>query len=262
MSEQVATGVPRPTVRGVREQIGRYAELWLGGMFLQPQAYAYERDGKNPFGNGLVYIAIIGVIVALSQIIGAGLRFAASPSADAIKNTVLAHLQAMPFYIAFSPASASEFDRNYRLLWDRFGSLFLGYPMDQAGFVAPVLGLLLTPLGLVLTWLVYGALTHLVARGWNPETSYSELLAPLALATSPQLLYVLGMFPGVGASAAVVALWTLVCNIFAIRTAYATTVRRAVWGAVFPILLLFVLVLVILVPLSWFSISAIAGGSR
>lgn len=257
MSEQAATGVPRPTVGGIRAQVGRLAELWLGGMFLQPQAYAYERDSKNPLGNGLLYIAIIGVIVALAQLLGAGLRFATSPSGDAIKNTVLTHLQAMPFYTAFDSAMATQFDRSYAQTWNQFGSMFLGYPMNEAGFVTPVLGLLLTPLGLVINWFIYGALVHLIAHRWNRETSFGELLAPLALAASPQLLYIIGMFPGAGASAVVIGLWTFICNIFAVRIAYQTTTRRAVWGAVFPILLIVILgLLLVLVPLGFLTITS------
>jgi hypothetical protein len=247
MSEQTASRVSVPSTASVREQFGRFVELWLDGMFLQEQGYAYERDSKNPFGNGLVYIAIIGVIVALANIIGAALRFATSPSADAIKNVVSTHLHAMPFYTAFDPAVAVAFDQGYDQVWDSAGSLFLGYPTDATGFVGLVLGVLTTPLGYMLTWVIYGALVHLVARGWNPETSYAELLAPLALATSPQILNVLVLFPGVGAPGIVIALWTFICNIFAIRVAYKTTARRAVWGAVFPLLLLIVLMVVLAV---------------
>lgn len=263
MSEQAATGVPKPTIGGIRTQIGRFAELWLGGMFLQPQAYAYERDGKNPLGNGLLYIAIIGVIIALTHLIGAGLRFATSPSGDAIKNTVLAHLQAMPFYAAFDSARMTQFDRGYDQAWDRFGYLFLGYPMNEAGFVTPVLGVLVIPLSMAVVWIVYGALVHLVAHRWNRETSFGELLAPLALAASPQLLYVVGMFPGAGAGAVVVSLWTFICNIFAIRIAYQTTTRRAVWGAVFPILLLVLLILLlVLLPLGFLMRASVPGSPQ
>jgi hypothetical protein len=244
MSEQAATRVPLPSTAGVRNQVGRFIELWLDGMFLKEEGYAYERDSKNPLGNGLVYIAIIGVMVAVANIIGAGIRYATSPTADAVKNTVLTHLQAMPFYATLTPAVANSFEQGYDQVWDTAGSLFLGYPTDATSFVGLMLSVLTTPLGLIVCWLVYGALVHVIARGWNPETSYAELLAPLALATSPQILNTLAIFPGVGASGVVVALWTFVCNIFAIRVAYKTTARRAVWGAVFPLLvvaLLFVL---------------------
>jgi hypothetical protein len=102
---------------------------------------------------------------------------------------------------------------------------------------------------LIIGWFIYGALVHLVARGWNPETSFSEMLAPLALASSPQLLSVLALFPSTGISGLVIALWTFICNVVAIRVAYNTSTRRAVWGALFPILVLFILVLVLAIGL-------------
>ncbi len=243
MTEQTTARVPLPSTTGVREQVGRLIELWLDAMFLKEEGYAYERDSKNPFGNGLVYIAIIGVLVGLANVIGAALRYATSPAGDAIKNIVLTHIHATPFYAALDAGTAAAFDRGYNQVWNNAGSLFLGYPTDASGFVGLILGVLTTPLGFILSWVIYGALVHLIARRWNPETSYAELLAPLALATSPQLLNVLAIFPGVGVAGIVVTLWTLICNIFAIRVAYKTTTRRAVWGAFFPSLLLIVIII-------------------
>jgi hypothetical protein len=247
VSEQTTARAPAPTARDLRELIERLGELWLGSMFLKAEAYAYLRDRKNPFGNGLVYIAVIGVITALAAIVGAGLRYATSPSVDALKNTVLIHLQAMPFYSQLSPAIQSAFDQGFQQNWDQFGSIYVGYPINTAGFVQLLLGVVTTPLGLIIIWLIYGALIHLVGRRWNPETSLSELLAPLALATSPQLLRVLEIFPGVSLAGPVITLWVLICNITAVKIAYQTTTRRAVWGALFPALLLLVLVVILVV---------------
>jgi hypothetical protein len=249
MSEQSLTRVPAPSAAGVREQIGRIWELWLGAMFLKRETYAYERDQKNPFGNGLVYIAIIGVLVALAGILGAGLRYATLPSLEAIKNTVLTHLQAMPFYPMLDTATASAFDRGFDQTWDTAGSLFVGYPVDANSFATLVASILTTPLGLVIGWLVYGALVHLIARGWNRETSFGEMLAPLALASSPQVLTVLTLFPGAEVSGAAVGLWTFICNVVAVRVAYQTTTGRAVWAAFFPILLLLLVLLLLLILL-------------
>ncbi len=242
---QSLSQVKLPSAESVRAQIVRVSELWLGAMFLKHAAYAYERERKNPLGNGLVYLAVIGVLVALAGILGAGLRFATAPSLDAIKNTVLVHLQAMPFFNNFSLAGQDSFLQTYNRWWDQFGTTVLGYPGNEGGVAALGLTLLTTPLGLIIGWFIYGALVHLVARGWNPETSFSEMLAPLALASSPQLLSVLTLFPGTGISGAVIALWTFICNVVAIRVAYNTTTRRAIWGALFPILLLVVLLLLL-----------------
>lgn len=257
MNEQPMTRLRAPSAATVREQVRYYIELWLGAMFLKQEAYTYERDQKNPFGNGLIYIAIIGVLVALAGIVGTGLRYATLPSVDAIKNTVLVHLQAMPFYESLSANGLAMFEQQFNQNWNQFGSRYLGYPTDTNGFIGLMLTVLTIPLGYFIGWLIYGALVHVVARGWNPETSFAELLAPLALATSPQLLSVLMLFPNSGLSGVAISLWTLICNIVAIRVAYQTTTRRAVWAALFPILLLVVLLavlvcagLALLIPLS------------
>lgn len=258
MSEQSITPVRAPSAAALGTRVRHFVELWLGGMFLKTESYAYQRDQKNPFGNGLVYITVVGVIVALAGMLGAGLRYATSPTQDAIKNTVLVHLQAMPFYNTFDPNSADTFNRGFERTWDLFGSVFVGYPTNPSSFVSLALSILTTPLGLVIGWVIYGALVHLVARGWNPETSLAELLAPLALASSPQLIHVLGLFPDVNVSSLTIALWTFVCNIIAIRIAYQTTGRRAVWGALFPLLLLLVLIVVVAI----LAIALFAGARR
>lgn len=241
------TQVRAPSAESVRRRVRHFIELWLGAMFLKPEAYTYQRDKKNHFGNGLVYLAIIGVLVALAGIVGAGLRYATLPSVDAIKNTVLVHLQAMPFYEQFSANGLDQFERQFDQSWNQLGSLFLGYPTGTTAFVALMLTVLTTPLGLILGWLIYGALVHLIARGWNRETSFTELLAPLALASSPRLLSVLTLFPNTELSGVAISLWVFICNVVAIRIAYQTTTRRAVWGALFPVLLLVLAMIVLLV---------------
>lgn len=215
--------------------------LWLRGLFLQDEVYAYQRDRKNPFGAGLVFIVGVGVISALAGIMGAALRYAASPPFEAIKNTVLVHLQAMPFYLEFSPSAERQFLQGYEQVWDYLGSVFVGYPTGAAGWAMLLANVITVPLAMVIVWVIYGALVHLVGHGWNRETSYPELLAPLSLAAAPQALTVLNLLPGAGVDGTVVALWTLICNVVAVRVAYQTTTRRAIWGAVFPILLLILL---------------------
>src|SRR4051812_18157231 len=85
MSEQTLARVSAPSAATIRKQLAHFLELWRGAMFLKREIYTYERDQKNPFANGLLYIAVIGILVALASILGAGLRYATLPSADAIK---------------------------------------------------------------------------------------------------------------------------------------------------------------------------------
>ncbi len=249
--------------RSLPDRISYYAELWTGAMFLQSEAYMYMRERRQPFGNGLLYVALVGFVVAVANILGAAARYATSPNPDAIRSIVLTHLQALPFYAQLSPQAQRGFDSTYAQIWNQFGSQFVGFPVDAGGVASLSLGLLTTPLGLVIGWLIFGALVHLVGRGWNPETSYGELLATLALAHSPQVLYVLNLFPGVAISGLVVGLWTLILNVFAVRIAYKTTTGRAIWGALFPTLLLVVLLILLIIAavIFFIPVSRTIGGA-
>ncbi len=243
-----------------------YWHLWLGGLFLKPEAYVYQRDRRNPLAHGLLFIIVIGVIVALAGILGAGLRFAFSPNADAVKNTVLNHLEAMPFYTTMAPAAQIQFQAGYDNFWNNFGGALLGYPINGGDLGRLLATIVTTPLFWIIGWLVYGLLVHLVARGRaHPEHYLASALGTIALATSPQLLNVVSFLPNAGVSGIVLGLWTMICNVFAIRTAYRLTTAHAIWAALFPLLLLLI-VLIVLSCIGTFGfgalLSALVKGGR
>lgn len=233
-------------VRSIPERILYYAELWTGSMFLQDEAYVYMRERRNPFASGLLYVVLIGVLVALGGMFAALTNYVTSPSLDAIKNTVLTHLQAMPFYESMGNLAQRAFDAGFNQTWNLFGPLFVGYPDTPQQIAQLFASVLTTPLGLVITWLFYGALAHFAARKWNPEISFGEILGPLALAQSPQLLYWLNIFPNVSVSLWVVYLWFFVCATTAIRVTYRTTTAKSFSAAFFPVLVGLVLVVVLI----------------
>lgn len=224
--------------RSIPEWVLYYAELWMGGMFLQGEAYEYMRQRRNPFASGMLYVVLIGLLVAVANILGAMARFATTPSVDAIKNIVLQHLQAMPFYEALGTVGQTQFENGFAQFWNLFGSMMVGYPTSAEGFVLLFFSLLTTPIGLVIGWVFFGALAHFIARRWNPEISLGEFLGPFALALSPQLLNILPIFPNVAVSAATIFFWFLVCAVIALRVTYRTTEWRALRAAFFPVLIL------------------------
>lgn len=233
-------------VRNIPQRILYYAELWTGSMFLQDEAYVYLRERRNPFASGLLYVALIGVLVAVAGMVGALTNYVTSPSPDAVKNTVLTHLQAMPFYESMGSLAQRAFDAGFNQVWALFGPLFVGYPSTPQEIAQLFVSVLTTPLGLIVTWLYFGALVHFTARKWNRDISFAEILGPLALAQSPQLLYWLNIFPDVSVSLWVVYLWFFVCAATAIRVTYRTTSANAFRAAFFPVLVSLVLLVVLI----------------
>jgi hypothetical protein len=239
-----------------------YFHLWLSALFLKREAYEYQRDRRDSFAHGLAFIVTVGVVVALFGIAGAALRYATEPSADAIKNTVLNHLQAMPFYSQFTPQGERQFLNGYNQAWGAFGSLFVGYPTKVSELVFVFASLITTPLSWVIGWLIYGVLAHLIAGRGNPHSSLAHGLGTLSLATSPQILNVVTVLPGASISSVMVGLWTIILNVFALRTAYRISTTRAVLSALFPLLLL-LLIIIVFACFGFLALStAITGGRR
>jgi hypothetical protein len=238
-----------------------YFHLWLSALFLKREAYEYQRDRRDSFAHGLAFVGLIGVIVALFGIAGAALRYATEPNADAIKNTVLNHLQAMPFYSQVTSQGEGQFLSGYNRVWETFGSIFVGHPTKPGDLVPLFASLVTTPLLWVIGWLLYGAVAHLVASRGNPHSSLAHGLGTLALATSPQLLSAVTVLPGASISGAVLGLWTMILNVFALRTAYRVSTQRAVFSALLPLLLL-LLILILFACVGIFALSTAARGGQ
>lgn len=239
-----------------------YVHLWMSALFLKREAFEYQRDRKNSFAHGLAFIALVGLVVALFGIAGAALRYGTEPNADAVKNVILNHLQGMPFYAQFTPRNESEFLSGYNRVWDTFGSIFVGHPTNAGAFAGLLATSVTTPLLWIIGWLLYGGLAHLIAGRGNPHGSIGRGLGTLALATSPQVLNIVAVLPGASVGGALIGLWTMILNVFAMRTAYRISTSRALVSALFPLLLL-LLLLVLFACLGAFALtSAIQGGRR
>jgi hypothetical protein len=244
--------------------IGSLKRLWRG-LFLQPSAYAEMRDDNNPFIEGIFLIAAVGMGVAIFGLVGTLLDWASSPGMAAIKDAVYGNLIQMPWYQILQEQAgqpfADQFRQQYEMGWRIFPVIF-GAP--DPGRAA--LGILLTPLGLILGWLAYGAVAHVIARLLGGEGTFSETLGVTALAVAPQLLNLALIFPGLTVGA-VIGTWTLICRFTGLRIAHHNlTWPRVLAAAVLPGVILSLLAsavvaigLVFAMPL---LAATIAGGIR
>ena len=135
--------------------------LVLRALFLDSEAYAELRDDDNPFIEGLFLLVIIGVLTALLAMIGQLLAWASTPNLAAIKDVVFRNLQQMPWWSMSSgaPGFAEEFRRWYDLGWQVIPAMS-GAPNPAGAAV----NILLWPLSMLVSWLIYGVLAHLFAR--------------------------------------------------------------------------------------------------
>lgn len=230
----------------------RYWQLWFNSIFMNQATFDEMSRERYAFAHGLTFIAIIGALVGISRVVGAAIRYSFAPPVDQIKNTVLVHLENMPWYIqlADSEAFTRQFSSGYDLWWRLFGDRVVPNPLAPLTLASP----LTVPVALGLGWLIYGVLVHLFARLFGGQGNLGHALGMLALATSPQLLNMLTFFPGLTLGTGLVGLWSLALNYIAVKTNYRLSVGRAVLVAILPLGLLALALLISL----WVGIALVA----
>ncbi len=222
------------------QQISRYAGLVAGALFLRTDAYEEMREARSPFLTGLIIIVVVGVIVALAALVGMALEWASSPNLADIQEIVYEGMIQMPWYqetLQMVPGYDQIFRQWYDLGWS------LGRTFGDSSPGSALGNLFLTPVGLVIAWLIYGLLAHLFARLLQGEATLSQTLGCTALAVAPQVLKLTELVPYVTVGG--VATWTLICRYIALKQAHHLTWGRAFWATVLPLLTLLVLGLIL-----------------
>jgi hypothetical protein len=151
---------------------------------------------------------------------------------------VLANLQQMSWwqFIEQDPQVEALWFQIWNGIWDA----------SQAVAPSParsLLGVVAAPLGLIVTWLIYGVLAYLFARLLGGAGTLNQTLGATALAAAPQLLNVLTVLPFVVIFS--LGTWTLLCNYMALRTVHGLSWQRSVAAALLPSVVLVLLAIVI-----------------
>jgi hypothetical protein len=112
------------------------------------------------------------------------------------------------------------------------------------GFLIPspassLWGIVLAPLSLILSWLIFGLFAHLFARLLRGSANLGQTLGATSLAAAPQLLALLTALPFVVVAG--IATWTFLCRYMAIRVTHELSWARAVWSVTLPIIALLIL---------------------
>lgn len=183
--------------------------LWRG-LFLESAAYDEAGDDDRPFVDGFFLVVLVGVILGLAAMLGSLLDWAITPDLREIKTIILDALRSMPWFDAIrnNPEALRIFEDQYNFGW------------QISDWVAPkpatALGTLIsTPISLLIGWLWFGLVAHLVARILGGQAQVRQTLGAAALATAPALLGVFGFVPGL--TVAGVGILTLLARYIAVR---------------------------------------------
>lgn len=208
--------------------------LGWDALLLKEEAYERMSIAANPVVKGLILIVIVGVVIALAAFIGDVLEWASTPNLGQIQDTVFHYLMRMPWWeeaVSADPSFPQYFEQWYDWGWG-FATALSPSPGGAAASV------ILTPLGLIFRWLIYGLLAYLFARWLGGTADLSETLGVLALAVAPQMLNLLTLLPYVQMGN-LVSIWGILCAYVGLKTVHRLSWSRAVWATLLPFILAF-----------------------
>ena len=227
-----------------------YPQFIGKALLLEPDPFVEMVDDDNPWIEGLFLCACIGVLVAIAQLIGSLLLSASLPPSDALLNTVLQTLRQG----TSSGETLFEIERTLRDGWPLLLA-FSGY--DSVGF--RLLSLATTPLGLIGHWLLFGFVSHLLARAAGGQGTLAQTLGALALSNASRLLYLFTVIPFVSVAAVLIHVWGILIAFRGLEVAHELPPRPAALVAVGAYLLL--LLVSAAVAVAYGALLLIAGGS-
>ncbi len=231
------------------ESIVGSLRLGWDALLLKKDAYEKMGSAENPVGKGFLLILVVGVAIALLGLVGSVLEWATMPDLTEMQGTIYSYLTQMPWWepaAEASPEFEQIFDQWYNMSWNMAKTI-------APSVASAALGILLTPVGLIVRWLIYGLLAYLFARWLGGTADFSQTLGVLALAVAPQALQALTLLPYVEPGN-VVAIWAMLCAYVGLKTVHNLSWSRALWATILP----FILALVVIFFVSCLASAAFA----
>lgn len=204
--------------------------LVFRALFLDSEAFDELRDDDDPFVEGLFLLVLIGVVTAAMALVGQVLAWGSVPRTEAIRDVVLSGLQQQAWWpaIGSDPQALAVFQQIWDAGWRIFPPLF-GAPDPGRS----ALNLLVWPIWLVLSWLIYALLAHGFARWLGGRGSLRGSLGAAALSFTPFLFHGLSIVPFL-VFGGVLNTWQLLLRYKAVRSAHALPWGRSLAATLLP----------------------------
>lgn len=215
-------------------------QFGIEGLLLNPSAYRDQRDAPDGLRRGMILITFVGLIVGVAALIGDIGEYMTQPSTEVIIETIYTDLQAMPWYINLSrsdPNFPATFEANFQQITQ--GITFL----NAGGLMGSLTGIVTTPLTMLIIWLLFSSVAHLMAHTLGGQATFKQTMACTALASGCNLLGVVQVVPF--AQVAGTLLLALVASYVAVREAHNLRPWPAFWATMFGPLLLVSFILIL-----------------
>ncbi len=238
---------------------GGFLPTAVAAMTLQDGVYRARSEDPKAFQHGLIFVLIVGLIVALASVAGAALTQWTSPSMPAIRDAVMEGVMDMPWTEQVPPDVLPEVQQQMRQNMETVFRIIEGV---TPGIPQALAGILFQPLGMIVFWLVFGLLAHAFARVLDGTGTLAQTYGATSLSAAPQVLGVVHVLPYV--QVAGLGTWSIICAYVAIKQAHGLSPWRAFWAVLLPFAVFALLAAMIGVAVGVFVAGLVAalGGAR
>ena len=223
----------------------RVFRMAWGALMLHEDAYEPLLDRERPFRDGLAFLTVLLLPVALATSLGLLLDYLTLPQLKDIQTHVFDAVTRIGFvrdYFAQAPGLATILTLLYNLLWFVIRS-FGNYPsiphMMASLFLVVIAGLF--------DWITYALIVQWVARWVGADFKRGAFYAPMALAYAPQLLLIANLIPGLSVPAGLVRFWIFATSYQAIRATFKLSWKRSLVVVFLPYLITTILLILSLI---------------
>ncbi len=203
-------------------------------LLLDDSAYATVYDAKHPLRRGFTILLVILLTVGVALAIGLALDIMVTPRLDLVEKAIFEALAETTWYqetSTQSPDFATSFKQLYTVAWQ------IAYAVGQApSWLGTLTGFLLTLIGSLLSWFIYGSLAYGIGRWLGGQGNYPQFMGTLALAYAPKLLLVAMVIPGMTLGG-IVALWLLLTKYQAVKHTSNLSWERSLAVVLIPYLI-------------------------
>ncbi len=204
---------------------GTFHVLWRA-LLLDGSAYRTVIEASSPARSGFKVLTVLLLTVGIATALGMLLRYLTLPPLDQIQTSVQSALTSTQLYQNWVQSGSTAtilFNVLSRAFW-LAAHLRLDYPTPA--------GILLAPLSIwiggLLRWVTFAIFGEFFGRRLGGQAPRRAFWGSLAVASSPQLFYLLTVIPGMIVPSTLVTGWTLLTTYQAMRVTFpALTWKRS-----------------------------------
>jgi len=238
-----------------------YPRLIGRALMLEADPFVAMAEDDNPWVEGLFFTVCLGIVVGIAQVIGGLLTTVSMPPLEQVFGLLPTEIQQAQSLGSLSlDSTRSQMENLLTINWDIYGFRSTAEAMPEAASPIPafvrqgwfalrnisglstgwfrLLALIFTPFMLTTSWLIYGFVTHVVARYFGGSGTLNQTLGSTSLMVAPAVLLLLTGIPFVSVSWLLLIMWGLLIVYRSIEVTHELEWKQSAMVASIPLAML------------------------